>query len=127
MDGKSKSEEQDWSQGKSLYGDRWETFAGNAGIMQFFGNNDLTTAEYISKCLGKTQVETTRSGEVAQDQRNKGLLGQSEVTELYDLLTPDEIRRQFSRDDRLKRQLILWAGHHPIMAQRCIWYDLVNK
>lgn len=26
-----------------------QTFAGNAGVMQFFGNNDLTTCEYVSK------------------------------------------------------------------------------
>lgn len=114
---------QDWSQGKALYGDRWETFAGNAGIMQCFGNNDLTTTEYVSKRLGKTQIEVARVGEVASDQRDKGLSGKTESIELYDLLTPDEISRQFARDDRLRRQLILWAGHHPIMAQRVVWYD----
>ncbi|MFK4445221.1 type IV secretion system protein VirD4 [Caballeronia udeis] len=113
---------QDWSQGKSLYGDRWETFAGNAGIVQFFGNNDLTTTEYISKRLGKTQVEVARVGEVAQDQQDKGLSGRSETVEIYDLLTPDEITRQFARSDRLQRQLILWAGHHPMMLQRVVYH-----
>ena len=62
-------------------------------------------------------------GEVADDQKNKGLSGQSETIELYDLLTPDEIMRQFARNDRLKRQLVLWAGHHPMMLQRVIYYD----
>lgn len=114
---------QDWSQGKALYGERWETFAGNAGIMQFFGNNDLATTEYISKLLGKTQVEVARTGEVAQDQQHKGLSGRSEAIELYDLMTPDEIRRHFSRSDPLKRQIILWAGRHPMMLQRAIYYD----
>ena len=32
---------QDWGQGKALYGERWETFTGNAGLLQFFGNNDV--------------------------------------------------------------------------------------
>ncbi|EPA97900.1 TRAG family protein [Pseudomonas sp. G5(2012)] len=114
---------QDWSQGKALYGERWETFAGNAGIMQFFGNNDLATTEYISKLLGKTQVEVARTGEVAQDQQHKGLSGRSEAIELYDLMTPDEIRRHFSRSDRFKRQIILWAGRHPMMLQRVIWHE----
>lgn len=114
---------QDWNQGKALYGERWETFAGNAGIMQFFGNNDVTTTEYISKCLGKTQVEVARTGEVAQDQQSKGLSGRSEAIELYDLMTSDEIRRYFSRNDSLKRQLVLWAGHHPMILQRVIWHD----
>lgn len=113
---------QDWSQGKALYGERWETFAGNAGIMQFFGNNDQATTEYVSKLLGKTQVEVARTGEVAQDQQHKGLSGRSEAIELYDLMTPDEIRRHFSRHDPLERQLILWAGRHPMMLQRLIWH-----
>ena len=114
---------QDWSQGKALYGERWETFAGNAGVMQFFGNNDLTTCEYISKRLGKTPVEVARVGEVAQDQASKGLSGRSEAVELYDLLTPDEVTRQFARDDRLRRQLVMWAGHHPMILQRIEWHD----
>lgn len=114
---------QDWNQGKALYGERWETFAGNAGLMQFFGNNDLTTTEYISKRLGRTQVEVARVAEVAQDQQNKGLSGRSESVELYDLLTADEITRQFARDDRLKRQLVMWAGHYPLMIQRVVYYD----
>lgn len=114
---------QDWNQGKALYGERWETFAGNAGTMQFFGNNDLATTKYISERLGKTQVEVAQVGEVAQDQQNKGLSGRSESIQLYDLLTPDEISRQFARDDRLKRQLVILAGRHPLMVQRVVYHD----
>lgn len=114
---------QDWNQGKSLYGERWETFAGNAGTMQFFGNNDLATTKYISERLGKTPIEVAQIGEVAQDQQNKGLSGRSESIQLCDLLSPDEVSRQFARDDRLKRQLILLAGRHPLMVQRVVYYD----
>ena len=114
---------QDWSQGKALYGDRWETFAGNAGVIQFFGNNDLTTTDYVAKRLGKTKVQVERFGEVTHDDRDKGKLGGSDSVELHDLLTADEVMRQFARDDRLKRQLVLWAGHHPMMLQRVQYYD----
>lgn len=114
---------QDWNQGRALYGERWETFAGNAGTMQFFGNNDLATTKYISERLGKTPVEVAQIGEVAQDQQNKGLSGRSESIQLYDLLSPDEVARQFARDDRLKRQLILLAGRHPLMVQRVVYHD----
>ena len=91
--------------------------------MQFFGNNDLATTEFISKLLGKTHVEVARVGEVAQDQQNKGLSGRSETVELYDLLTPNEVSLQYARDDRLQRQLVMWAGHHPMMMQRVVWHD----
>ena len=48
---------QDLGQLKALYKERWETFMGNAGVLQFFGNNDLTTLEWISKRLGTTTIE----------------------------------------------------------------------
>ncbi|GEC36471.1 conjugal transfer protein [Sinorhizobium meliloti] len=114
---------QDWGQGVSLYKDRWETFTGNAGILQFFGNNDLMTTEYVSKRLGKTIVTVTRQNETAPEQRASGVDGRSESQEQYDLLTPDEVSRQFARDDRLKRQLVIWTGHHPMVLQRIEYFD----
>ncbi|ABS65791.1 TRAG family protein [Xanthobacter versatilis] len=114
---------QDWGQGKALYKERWETFAGNAGIMQFFGNNDLQTTEYVSKRLGKTIVKVTRESEAGTDQRVSGITGRSESIEQFDLLTPDEVSRQFARGDRLKRQLVLWAGYNPLMLQRVEYFN----
>jgi type IV secretion system protein VirD4 len=114
---------QDWNQGKALYGERWETFAGNAGILQFFGNNDLATTEYISKRLGKTRVEVARLGEVGREQQESGLSGKSSSVELHDLLTPEEVSRQFARSDRLKRELVMWAGYHPMILQRVEYFD----
>ncbi|MCP5366731.1 MAG: type IV secretory system conjugative DNA transfer family protein [Hyphomicrobiales bacterium] len=114
---------QDWGQGKSLYGDRFESFAANAGVFQAFGNVDLTTTEYISKRLGRTVVEVARQSDTASDQREKGLSGRTVSGEVYDLLTPDEVSRLFGRDDPLKRQLVLWAGLHPMILQRVNYYD----
>ena len=117
---------QDWGQGKALYGERWESFAANAGIMQFFGNSDVTTTEYIARKLGKTSVEVARTSEVNPELSAKGLNGQSLAAELHDLLTPDEISRQFARSDPLKRQLVIWAGYHPMILQRVEYYDTAS-
>jgi type IV secretion system protein VirD4 len=114
---------QDWGQGDALYGKRWETFAGNAGILQFFGNNDLATTEYISRKLGKTRVEVSRVSEVAPEQRDLGLTGRTPAIEQHSLLTPDEISRHFARSDRLKRQLVIWAGFDPMILQRVEYFD----
>lgn len=114
---------QDWGQGKALYKERWETFAGNAGVLQFFGNNDMETLEYISRRLGKTIVRVTRGGEVGEEQRKQGLEGASQSGELFPLLTPEEINRLFQRDDRLKRQLVMWAGFDPMILQRVEYFD----
>ena len=114
---------QDWGQGEELYGKRWESFAANAGIFQAFGNVDLTTTEYISKRLGKTRIESTRGGEVSAEQKAKGLSGASDSNELYDLLTPDEVSRLFNRADPLRRQLVMYAGYHPMILQRVEYYN----
>ena len=114
---------QDWGQGQALYKERWETFAGNAGILQFFGNNDLKTLEYVSRRLGKTRIEVARQGEVGPEQAQSGLSGRNTSMELHDLMTPDEVGRHFSRSDRLKRELVIWAGYDPMILQRVEYFD----
>jgi type IV secretory pathway TraG/TraD family ATPase VirD4 len=44
---------QDLNQLQDLYGKRWETFLANAGIIQAFTPNDLTTARYFSGLSGE--------------------------------------------------------------------------
>lgn len=65
----------------------------------------------------------TRTGEVAPEQSAQGLSGKTSAIELHDLLTPEEISRQFARSDRLKRQLVLWAGNYPMIVQRVEYFD----
>lgn len=45
---------QDLSQLKALYKDRWETFVANAGVVQGFAPNDMTTAKWMSERASKT-------------------------------------------------------------------------
>ncbi|MEL6736257.1 MAG: type IV secretory system conjugative DNA transfer family protein, partial [Pseudomonadota bacterium] len=47
---------QDLPQLQRHYAKGWETFLGNAGLIQAFGNADITTLEYISKRLGQIEV-----------------------------------------------------------------------
>lgn len=47
---------QDLGQLKRHYRESWETFMGNAGIIQFFANSDMTTLEWISKRLGQIEL-----------------------------------------------------------------------
>ncbi len=114
---------QDWNQGATLYGDRWESFVGNSGILQFFGNTDITTTEYISRLLGKTRIEVTRKQEVDQSSKDGNVMGRSEVSELYDLLAPEEVTRMFSIRDPYKRQLVVWPGFHPMVLQKVEYFD----
>ncbi|SMH62817.1 type IV secretory system conjugative DNA transfer family protein [Azospirillum agricola] len=114
---------QDLTQLKALYRERWETFLGNAGVIQFFGNNDAFTLEWISKRLGKTSLIVTRRSEVSADSRERqGVNGESWSLEVQDLMTLEEVSRFFARDDHLGRQLVIRAGDDPIILQR-VNYD----
>jgi type IV secretion system protein VirD4 len=68
---------QDLGQLKALYKERWETFMGNAGILQFFGNNDLTTLEWVSKRLGTTTLEQQSGSVVTPSAAARGAQGES--------------------------------------------------
>jgi hypothetical protein len=50
---------QDLAQLKRYYKDGWETFLGNAGVIQAFGNSDATTLDYLSKKIGEVEVTQT--------------------------------------------------------------------
>ena len=114
---------QDWSQGKTLYKERWDSFTANAGVLQCFAMTDLPTTEYVSRRLGKTPVQALRRNDTGHDEIERGRAGRSESHELYDLLTPDEVSRVFGRADPFKRQLILMAGLHPMINSRVEYWD----
>lgn len=113
---------QDLGQLKALYKDRWETFMGNAGVLQFFGNSDLTTLEWISKRLGKTAVEVRNQSMVAPGSRDSGATGESFSTQLFSLLEPEAVAMIFGRADPALRQLIIRPGMQPMILQRA-YYD----
>lgn len=114
---------QDWGQGKALYGERFESFAANAGIFQAFGNVDVTTTEYISKLLGQTAIEVGRKGEISPEDRQKGQSGVSVSPETCDLLASHEVTQVFARNDPMKRQLVRLAGIAPMILSRVEYFN----
>jgi len=50
---------QDLSQLQRNYRESWETFIGNAGMLQAFGVTDKTTTEYLSARLGRIELKRT--------------------------------------------------------------------
>lgn len=64
---------QDLGQLKRHYKESWETFLGNAGMLQFFANSDMTTLEWISKRLGQCEVirETQGSSQATTSSTSK--------------------------------------------------------
>lgn len=81
---------QNYSQGKALYKDDWETIVGNCDSLLFLGGNEKSTTEYISKVLGK---QTIISEETSQSKGRTGSFSQSQRKLGRELLTADELGR----------------------------------
>lgn len=108
---------QDLTQLKSLYKDRWESFAGNSGLIQVFGTVDAFTADYISKYLGQISISVKDAKvDITSEPDLGGPLNQRQ--QLQALMQPEEVRRYFARDDHYNRQLICIPGKRPIILQR---------
>jgi type IV secretion system protein VirD4 len=54
---------QDLAQLKALYEERWESFLANAGVVQGFAPNDLTTADWMSRRGGQTTLIASNTSE----------------------------------------------------------------
>jgi type IV secretion system protein VirD4 len=54
---------QDLNQLKALYKERWESFLANAGVVQGFTPNDLTTADWMSRRAGQATMLAPSSSE----------------------------------------------------------------
>ena len=115
---------QDLTQLKRDYKEAWETFMGNAGLLTFFGNTDLTTLEHISKRLGVCEVirpvvnvtETWQrtagatmpdmlaaltgkgTGNVSEGSNEGGNRSTNENLMQAVLMHPDEVSRHFARE-----------------------------
>jgi type IV secretion system protein VirD4 len=107
---------QDLTQLKTHYPQSWETFLGNAGVIQSFGNADVTTTEHLSKLLGTTQVMERQEVRVTGGAMAHGDMGRRENLRGVRLLDANEITLWFARETR--RQLIIVPGRPPIYMQR---------
>jgi type IV secretion system protein VirD4 len=112
---------QDLAQLKHIYGERWETFLGNASIFQTFGLNDLGTLKYVSERLGTAAMLKVSEGEQSMDQAAGDFTGESKSIDSTPLLTPDEVASFFSRQSG--NQLIIYPGTSAIFLKRLPYYD----
>jgi type IV secretion system protein VirD4 len=115
---------QDLSQLKSQYKDSWETFIGNAGVIQAFGNTDATTLEYISRHLGNLQITETTSNDVTASSLGAGAMTERENSKAVPLLAPFEIAQYSARETQ--RQIVLFAGKPPAYIYRMTHKEVEN-
>lgn len=134
---------QDLTQLQRDYKLAWETFMGNAGLLTFFGNTDLTTAEHIAKRLGDTEMirtveskswQTTSGGSrpdffaaltgkgssSINDSTNEGHNTNQQILRGA-LMNPDEIARFFARE--AGNLLAIIPSLRPFALNRCTYYS----
>jgi len=115
---------QDLSQLKRIYGDGWETFIGNSGVLQYFGSRDKMTAEYFSKLCGVTTVQSI--GESIANAVTSAAGGgsttetttRSQSAAQRNLAYPDELMTL-----RRDQQLLLVENNNPISATKVQWFE----
>lgn len=107
---------QDINQLKAIYPKSWETFIGNAGVIQAFGNVDLATTEHLSKMLGTTQLVQINKVWTSASAMSAGDTGLRENIRDVPLLAPNEVAAGFARETN--RQLILVPGRPPIYLNK---------
>ncbi len=105
---------QDLQQLKTHYRDSWQTFLGNAGMLQVFGLNDGTTEEFISQRLGTTQYEDDEA--LQHHGYHKIDFTAQRTRRIGSLLEPYEVRLFFSRETW--QQILIFPHLEPIALTR---------
>ena len=82
---------QDITQLKEHYGESWETFVANSGLLIMFANNDLESQRYLSARLGKEHYQKYTRTKSAQSNST------TSSWEMRDVARPDQVEKQVSR------------------------------
>lgn len=107
---------QDLSQLRAQYRDSWETFLGNAGVVQAFGNTDATTLEYLSKIFGTRTITEAQAVYNTPSASTSGGQQSRTSSHTFPLLAPFEVDLYGARDTG--RQFIKFAGKPPAYIER---------
>lgn len=91
---------------------RLRTFLSNAGLLQLFGVNDVDTAEWIARTIGKADAWYTT------DAWSKGETSTSQHVSARDLVNPDEIMRLSQT-----KMILLQQGQRPAVVEKLRYYD----
>lgn len=117
----------DASQLKRIYGDGWETFVSNAGMIQYFGSRDNMTAEYFSELCGVTTIWDWSTAVARAVGVTSGLNSHSTSSTTTTTDTASGKQRKLAYADELMRmpkdkQLVLVENMPPIMADKYPWF-----
>jgi len=112
---------QDIPQLKAIYGERWESFLANAGLVQFFTPADMTTADYIQRRAGSrttTKMTTTHNNVSFQKAAQGHSDGSTSYSEQREPLLPPELTMKIHPES----QIVFFGGiQGPHFARRWMY------
>ncbi len=109
---------QDLGQLQRHYKTGWQTFLGNAGVIQCFGNADAVTLDWISNRLGSLSFVRGKFGATGDDDKSQDFVDKER------LLYPHEIAETFARGTG--GQLVIADGLPPIAIERLTFDDVAQ-
>lgn len=109
---------QDVAQMRDLYKGRWASFIGNAGARALFNLDDYETAEYWSKFIGGSLVETRSTQQDIYGFSKGDNVGEA----MRPLFPPDKIMMEFASG----KMLVLAQGSRPIITDRVAYWNDKN-
>lgn len=124
---------QDLSQLERIYGDGWQTFISNSGVIQYFGSRDKITAEYFSTLCGVTTIRVFSwsyaiSHALSSTWGGSGGSGGSSSESHTHTTSANESQRQLAYPDELMvlkedAQIIFIENLDPVSATKVLWYQ----
>lgn len=106
---------QDLGQIERHYAKSYQTFLGNAGLLQFFANGDQKTLKFISDSLGSLSFVRGQFGNL-QDDKARDYIDKER------LLYPEECAAAFARGTGA--QLLMCEGQPPMAIERLTFEDV---
>lgn len=101
---------QNYSQGKTMFKDDWDTVVGNCDTKLFLGGDDLATAKWMSEMLG---TETIVSKDTSVSRGASGSWSESTRSMRRNLMEVEEIRR-LDND----YAILMIRGLHPFKSKK---------
>ena len=123
---------QDLSQLERIYGDGWQTFISNSGVIQYFGSRDKITAEYFSTLCGVTTIRifswSYALGRAFGTSTSPQGGGSNESTSHTHTTSTNELQRQPAYPDELMvlkedAEIVFVENYDPIHGKKLRWYQ----
>ncbi len=110
---------------KRYYGNTWQTFIANAGVITAFNVTDDESLRVLSSFLGNTNITSTVEGQSSRSSELAGTPTSRDDRKQVPLLAPNEMRLVLGRGTN--RILVLNVESEPVILQRFVYHAQAGR